>query len=184
MFGESATAAKTGPAFSEPERSAVQRAAAAAGFDAAQFRAELRAFCRDEVPADIRARMRLHQYFTREQRIRWQQLLQTRGWFIGHWPKAHGGAGWGPLQRFIFIEELERAGTPWLTHFGTSFLGPVLCAFGMLMGELKHDFVRTFVARLEGIDWPRLAALTQALVCAVAASAAAGCAQLPFTFEY
>jgi alkylation response protein AidB-like acyl-CoA dehydrogenase len=34
------------------------------------------------------------------------------------------------LQRFIFIEELERAGTPWLTHFGTSFLGPVLCAFG------------------------------------------------------
>ena len=130
MFGESATAAKTGPAFSEPERSAVQRAAAAAGFDAAQFRAELRAFCRDRVPADIRARMRQHQYFTREQRIRWQQLLQTRGWFIGHWPKAHGGQSWGPLQRFIFIEELERAGTPWLTHFGTSFLGPVLCAFG------------------------------------------------------
>jgi N-methylhydantoinase A len=29
----------------------------------------------------------------------------------------------------------------------------VLCAFGMLMSELKHDFVRTFVARLEAIDW-------------------------------
>jgi len=114
----------------EAERAAVQRAAAAAGFDAAQFRAELRAFCRDQVPADIRTRMRQHQYFTREQRIRWQQLLQTRGWFVGHWPKAHGGQGWGPLQRFIFVEELERAGTPWLTHFGTSFLGPVLCAFG------------------------------------------------------
>jgi N-methylhydantoinase A len=35
----------------------------------------------------------------------------------------------------------------------------VLCAFGMLMGELKHDFVRTFVARLESLDWPKLAAL-------------------------
>lgn len=114
----------------ELERAAVQRAAAAAGFDAAQFRAELRAFCRDQVPADIRMRMRQHQYFTREQRIRWQQLLQTRGWFVGHWPRAHGGQGWGPLQRFVFVEELERAGTPWLTHFGTSFLGPVLCAFG------------------------------------------------------
>ena len=32
----------------------------------------------------------------------------------------------------------------------------MLCAFGMLMSELKHDFVRTFVARLEAIDWPRL----------------------------
>lgn len=130
MFGESATAAQAGPAFSEPESSAVQRAAVAAGFDAARFRAELRAFCRQQVPADIRARMRQHQYFTRGQRIRWQQLLQSRGWFVGHWPKAHGGQGWGPLQRFIFVEELERAGTPWLTHFGTSFLGPVLCAFG------------------------------------------------------
>lgn len=33
----------------------------------------------------------------------------------------------------------------------------VLCAFGMLMSELKHDFVRTFVARLGAIDWARLA---------------------------
>jgi len=37
----------------------------------------------------------------------------------------------------------------------------VLCAFGMLMSELKHDFVRTFVSRLEGIDWTRLAALLE-----------------------
>lgn len=125
MFGDWAD---TG--YSETERGAVQRAAATAGFDAVRFRAELRAFCRDQVPADIRRQIGKHQYFSREQRIRWQRLLQAQGWFVGHWPKAHGGLGWGPLQRFIFIEELERAGTPWLTHFGTSFLGPVLCAFG------------------------------------------------------
>jgi N-methylhydantoinase A len=35
----------------------------------------------------------------------------------------------------------------------------VLCAFGMLMSELKHDFVRTFVSRLEAIDWARLTAM-------------------------
>ena len=35
----------------------------------------------------------------------------------------------------------------------------VLCAFGMLMSELKHDFVRTFVSRLDAIDWPRLTAM-------------------------
>ena len=130
MFGDSADRGRWEAAVFEPERSAVQRAAATAGFDAMQFRAELRAFCRDQVPADIRQQIGKHQYFSREQRIRWQRLLQAQGWFVGHWPKAHGGQGWGQLQRFIFIEELERAGTPWLTHFGTSFLGPVLCAFG------------------------------------------------------
>jgi N-methylhydantoinase A len=35
----------------------------------------------------------------------------------------------------------------------------VLCAFGMLMSELKHDFVRTFVCRLDAVDWTRLAGL-------------------------
>jgi N-methylhydantoinase A len=35
----------------------------------------------------------------------------------------------------------------------------VLCAFGMLMSELKHDFVRTFVSRLDSVDWQRLAGL-------------------------
>jgi N-methylhydantoinase A len=32
----------------------------------------------------------------------------------------------------------------------------VLCAFGMLLSDLKHDFVRTFVARLDALDWARL----------------------------
>ncbi|UCE30711.1 MAG: hydantoinase/oxoprolinase family protein [Burkholderiales bacterium] len=39
----------------------------------------------------------------------------------------------------------------------------VLCAFGMLMSELKHDFVRTFVARLESLDWTALAGLVDAM---------------------
>jgi N-methylhydantoinase A len=32
----------------------------------------------------------------------------------------------------------------------------VLCAVGMLMGDLKHDFVRTFISRLESVDWQQL----------------------------
>jgi N-methylhydantoinase A len=47
----------------------------------------------------------------------------------------------------------------------------VLCAFGMLMSELRHDFVRTFVARLGALDWTRLAALVDEM-------AAEGAAQL------
>ena len=99
-------------------------------FDAEQFRAEVRAFCRERLPADLARKADAYVHFSKADRVRWQRLLDERGWFIGHWPVPFGGEGWGPLQRFIFIEELERAGTPWLTHFGVSFAGPLLCAFG------------------------------------------------------
>jgi alkylation response protein AidB-like acyl-CoA dehydrogenase len=109
---------------------ATLQAAAAAGFDARAFRGEVRAYCRDRMPPDIARMAARHQYFSREQRVRWQQLLQEQGWFTAHWPGAHGGQDWGHVQRLILIEELERAGTPWIAHFGVSFLGPVLCEFG------------------------------------------------------
>src|SRR5690606_27031994 len=48
----------------------------------------------------------------------------------GHWPRAFGGRDWGALQRFVAIEELEYAGTPWITHFGVSFAGPLIYTFG------------------------------------------------------
>jgi alkylation response protein AidB-like acyl-CoA dehydrogenase len=99
-------------------------------FDAEQFRAEVRAFCHERLPADLARKADAYVHFSKADRVRWQRLLDERGWFIGHWPVPFGGEGWGPLQRFIFIEELERAGTPWLTHFGVSFAGPLLCAFG------------------------------------------------------
>ena len=109
---------------------AVQHAAESAGFDARAFRQEVRQFCRDALPADIAGMAAHNQYFDREQRVRWQRLLDDRGWLAGHWPKAFGGQDWGHLQRLILIEELERAGTPWIAHFGVSFIGPVLIAFG------------------------------------------------------
>ncbi|MCC6197307.1 MAG: hydantoinase/oxoprolinase family protein [Burkholderiales bacterium] len=40
----------------------------------------------------------------------------------------------------------------------------VLCAMGMLLSDLRHDFVRTFVAGLATIDWSRLAALVDAMI--------------------
>ncbi len=99
-------------------------------FDAGQFRAQVQAFCREQFPADLARKADTYVHFSKADRVRWQRLLDERGWFIGHWPVEFGGQGWGPLQRFIFIEELEYAGTPWLTHFGVSFAGPLLCTFG------------------------------------------------------
>lgn len=112
------------------EDTRVKAAAQAAGFDAAEFRSEIRAFCSRSLQGELAEKARKHQYFSRDDRIRWQRALQQWGWLVPHWPSAVGGQDWGPLRRFILIEELEAAGTPWLTHFGVSFLGPVLCEFG------------------------------------------------------
>lgn len=64
---------------------------------------------------------------------------------------AAGGAG--PIHACLICQELE---IPLLI---VPREASVLCAFGMLMSELKHDFVRTFVSRLEGADWQRLTQL-------------------------
>jgi alkylation response protein AidB-like acyl-CoA dehydrogenase len=109
-----------------------------ADFNADQFRSQVREFCARELPADIADKARRHVYFSRDDRVRWQRLLQARGWFAGHWPRRHGGADWGYLQRFILIEELELAGTPWLTHFGVSFAGPLIYTYGNEAQQAAH----------------------------------------------
>jgi N-methylhydantoinase A len=64
---------------------------------------------------------------------------------------AAGGAG--PMHSCLICNELEIP----LQIVPAS--ASVLCAFGMLLSELQHDFVRTFVARLATLDWNRLAAI-------------------------
>ncbi len=64
---------------------------------------------------------------------------------------AAGGAG--PIHSCLICNELE---IPLQIVPRSS---SVLCAFGMLLSELKHDYVRTFVSRLSTLDWQRLGAV-------------------------
>ncbi|MCZ7658516.1 MAG: hydantoinase/oxoprolinase family protein [Xanthobacteraceae bacterium] len=64
---------------------------------------------------------------------------------------AAGGAG--PIHSCLICNELE---IPLQIVPRSS---SVLCAFGMLLSELKHDYVRTFVTRLDSLDWQRLGAV-------------------------
>ncbi|MBI1732105.1 MAG: hydantoinase/oxoprolinase family protein [Gammaproteobacteria bacterium] len=59
-----------------------------------------------------------------------------------------GGAG--PIHSCLICEELEM---PFQIVPRES---SILCAVGMLLGDLIHDFVRTHVCRLEHADWPAL----------------------------
>ena len=81
-----------------------------------------------------------------------REVTIKRGFDPREFPFIPAG-GAGPIHSCLICEELE---IPFQLVPRES---SVLCAFGMLMSELKHDFVRTFVARLEQIDWKKLSAI-------------------------
>ncbi|MEP7295504.1 MAG: acyl-CoA dehydrogenase family protein, partial [Burkholderiales bacterium] len=96
---------------------------------AARLRTEIRRFCA-EMPAGLRHKSERHQVLDKADYLQWLQLLQRRGWVVGHWPEAHGGAGWSALERFVFEDELARQGAPWVIPFGVKYVGPVIYTYG------------------------------------------------------
>ena len=94
------------------------------------FREEVRAFIRDNLPREIHERMRLGYPPRKQDTIAWQRILNAQGWAGYNWPKEHGGPGWSPIQRMIFLEENLSAPAPELLSFNITMLGPVLIQFG------------------------------------------------------
>jgi alkylation response protein AidB-like acyl-CoA dehydrogenase len=96
----------------------------------AAFQSEVRTFCETELPSDLREKVLLNQQLSKADYVGWLRRLHARGWLIGHWPREHGGAAWSPLQRWVFENELYRAGSPWIAPFGVTYVGPVIYTFG------------------------------------------------------
>jgi alkylation response protein AidB-like acyl-CoA dehydrogenase len=94
------------------------------------LRQEVRDFCRERLPEDIRAKVLSGREPDKEDHLRWQRILSERNWLIGHWPREHGGLGWSRLERWIFENELYRVGSPWLVPFGVTYVAPILIHFG------------------------------------------------------
>ena len=85
-----------------------------------------------------------------------REVTIKRGFDPREFPLIPGG-GAGPIHGCLICSEL---GIPLQI---VPREASVLCAFGMLMCELRHDHVRTFVTRLEAIDWVQLNALVGAM---------------------
>lgn len=60
----------------------------------------------------------------------WHRVLAAKGWSVPHWPIAHGGTGWTPMQRYLFETELAAADAPARAPMGPSMVAPVLMAYG------------------------------------------------------
>jgi len=97
---------------------------------AAQLRQDIRRFCAETMPAELRSKSERHQVLAKADYLQWLRLLERQGWVVGHWPEAHGGAGWSALERFVFEDELARQGCPWVIPFGVKYVGPVIYTYG------------------------------------------------------
>ena len=103
------------------------------------FRDEVRGFIADNLPADIRDKMRLGWPPEKEDTIRWQRVLNKQGWAAYTWPREYGGPGWTPVQRMMFLEENQMAPAPDVQVFNITMIGPVLIQFGTR--EQKERFL-------------------------------------------
>ncbi len=114
--------------------------------DELAFREELRGFIADNLPDDIRERMRLGYSPQKADTIRWQRILNARGWAAYSWPREHGGPGWTPVQRMMFLEENQLAPAPDMQVFNITMIGPVLIQFG------SEEQKRRFLPRAADLD--------------------------------
>ncbi|HBC18146.1 MAG TPA: pimeloyl-CoA dehydrogenase large subunit, partial [Alcanivorax sp.] len=94
------------------------------------FRDEVRAFLDQKLPKKIASKVKKNQHLGKEDTIRWQKILNEKGWMALHWPKEHGGTGWSPIQKHIFEEECAEYGAPTVLPFGVNMVAPVIIKFG------------------------------------------------------
>jgi len=112
------------------------------------FRTQVRAFIEAELPADIRAKMRMGRRLQKDDLTRWQKILHARGWGAVNWPGRFGGTGWNVVQQHIFEEERADIGAPPQNAFSLKMLAPVLMTFA---NSAQQDY---FLPRiLAGEDW-------------------------------
>ena len=116
--------------------------------DLNHFRQDVDRFLREHLPADLRQTVRQGQQPTREQLIRWHEVLAAAGWLVPHWPEQWGGRGWNVRQQMIFDEAMALGDAPELNSVTFDMIGPVLMRYGS--PEQQRRFLPTIAS---GRQW-------------------------------
>ncbi len=103
------------------------------------FAQQMRQFYRTEIPEELRFKVATGQELSKEDMVTSQRILNRQGFAVPHWPREWGGQDWTPVQRHIWLEEMQLACVPQPLAFNTSMVGPVIATFGS--EELKERFL-------------------------------------------
>ena len=104
-----------------------------------EFRDHVRAWIAEAMPPHIRDKAEVDAHFEHDEIMQWHRILYRKGWIAPHWPKEYGGAALDVTRRFILTEEHELAGTPPLSPFGLSVVGPLRIQFGSV-AQVRRNF--------------------------------------------
>ena len=92
---------------------------------------DLRAHVGAFVEAHCPVALRHIQHRPRWDEVRpWYFTLSQHGLLAPGWPKKYGGMGLDAARHLVYIEEMERAGAPWMPDSGVRNLGPALITHG------------------------------------------------------
>lgn len=94
------------------------------------FRDEMRTFFTTEIPAEIRERTRHGLHVDKEDLVTTQRILNAHGLAVPQWPVEWGGRDWTPMQRHIWLDEMQLASVPEPLPLNTAMVGPVIARFG------------------------------------------------------
>ncbi|MGY4801774.1 acyl-CoA dehydrogenase family protein [Teichococcus aerofrigidensis] len=94
------------------------------------FREELRRTFREKIPAEIRRKVSEGRHLDREDIAAAHRILHAEGLATPNWPVEWGGKDWSPVQRYIYIEEVQANAVPMPLSFNVAMVGPVIANFG------------------------------------------------------
>ncbi len=94
------------------------------------FQQTVREFMEKEFPADIKHKIDNNIRLEKNDFVRWQKILNTKGWMAPNWPVEYGGTGWSATQKYIFYMEMGKVGAPEPVAFGVKMVAPVIIAYG------------------------------------------------------
>jgi hypothetical protein len=109
--------------------------------EAEEFRSEIAAWLRDNLPAGwFEPGFSMTPAERKTFNAQWTEKLYAGGWICASWPAEYGGKGLTLLQQVVLNEEFARAGAPLRADFfGDTLVGPTLLQWGS--EEQKQQFI-------------------------------------------
>ncbi len=95
-----------------------------------KFQKEVQDFLKAEFPQDIKHKVDNGIRLEKDDFVRWQKILNNRGWVAPNWPEEFGGTGWTPTQKYIFAMEMGLYGAMAPVAFGVNMVAPVIYTYG------------------------------------------------------
>ncbi|MCW8836827.1 MAG: acyl-CoA dehydrogenase family protein [Rhodospirillales bacterium] len=120
------------------------------------FRDSVRDFFENTYPSDIRDKVRRGVSLSKDDMVRSQKALTSRGWAAPNWPVEYGGTGWSPTEKYIFENEMARADVPPVVPFGMSMVAPIIYSFGSKEQKERYlpDILNSNVWWCQGFSEP------------------------------